>query len=89
MKSFFAILYLPLWALVAIWVVFRRKKALDEKDLAMRAMLLDDIFYSLPVPEGKIEEVLIRAIIEYIDREKSALLAMTRIGVSGVGVLPK
>lgn len=89
MKSFFAVFYLPLWLIVAVWIVLRRKNAIDEADLAMRMMLLNDIYYSLPVPNTWAERMLVSAIIRYIDREKEAMLELSRIGIGGVGVLPE
>lgn len=89
MKSLFAVFYLPLWMLVAVWIVLRRKSAFDEADMAMRAILLNDIYYALPVPKDRLERIIVTAIIRYIDREKAALLEMSRMGVGGIGVLPK
>lgn len=89
MKSLFAVFYLPLWMMVAVWIVLRRKQALDEADMAMRAILLNDIYYALPVPGDRLERMIVTAIIRYIDREKAAMLEMSRMGVSGIGVLPK
>ncbi len=89
MKMLFALFYLPLWMVVAVWVILRRKKALDENDLAMRAMLLNDIYYALPVPKGRFERMLIQKIIAYIEREKAAMLDLQRLGVRGIGMLPK
>ncbi|GAP11774.1 hypothetical protein BECAL_02967 [Bellilinea caldifistulae] len=89
MKSLFAVFYLPLWMLVAVWIVLRRKQAFDEADMAMRAIMLNDIYYALPVPKGRLERMIVTAIIRYIDREKVAMLKMSRMGVSGIGVLPK
>lgn len=89
MKSLFAVFYLPLWLVVAVWLILRRKQALDEADMAMRAILLNDIYYSLPVPNGRVERIIVKMIIRYIDREKAALLEMSRLGISGYGVLSK
>lgn len=62
----FQILNFPLWVLLAFWLIARRKPAADANDLAAQLSLLQELYYSLPLPRNWFERVLVTRIIEWI-----------------------
>ncbi|GEM_PF-3155800 len=84
-RSFYAVFSMPLWFLIAVWILLSRKNVIDDADIAMRIMLMDDIYKALPVPQSKFEQLLIEKIIEWINREKEAARILNSIGISAIG----
>jgi len=65
----FQILNFPLWVLALYFIIARREPA-DENYLAVRMVLLKDFYYSLPLPNNRVEGWLVKILINWIDREE-------------------
>lgn len=71
-RSSFQVLNFPLWVL-ALYLIIARRKPADENDLANRLILLKDFYYSLPLPNNRVEGWLVTLIINWINREEQTM----------------
>lgn len=80
---------LPLWILIAAWLLTRRSAVHDEAELAIRRLILDDILNALPANGNWLEMILVEWVIVWIYREQAAQARLAQAGVSAVGQLPE
>lgn len=80
---------LPLWMLVAIRHLKRKAAAgkVQPVDYARRQAFLTELRGSIPTPANKLEAWLVKATLEWIDREQAALLQMRQAMVVATGVV--
>lgn len=88
-RHFSLVFSFPLWVLVALWLLIRRKPVIDEVDIAVKDSLLDEIYYALPVPGNRLENNLVTGLVEWIYRERGALVTLNQAGVRVIGFLKK
>lgn len=62
---------IPIWALLAIWLLGRMSPGAG--DAMDRRQALRLLYYSLPVPSGRFEQLLVTPLIEWIRRQEAAL----------------
>ncbi len=80
---------LPLWILIAAWLMLRRSAVRDEAELAIRRLILDDVSNALPANGNWLEMILVEWVIVWIYREQAAQARLAQAGVSAVGQLPE
>jgi len=71
-RDTFQILNFPLWVL-ALYLFIARRELADENYLAVRLVLLKDFYYSLPLPNNRVEVWLVKILINWINREERSM----------------
>lgn len=81
---------LPLWMVLAIWMLQRTNAPrLTIFNYPRWLRLIDDMRGSLPIPVGRMETRLVTAVLVRLDEEKAAILQLASIGVGASGVISK
>lgn len=88
-RHFSLVFSFPLWVLIALWLIIQRKPMIDEVDIAVKDSLLDEIYYALPVPQTRLENRLVTKLVEWVYRERGALVTLNQAGVRAIGFLEK
>lgn len=79
---------MPLWMVVFVWLTQRQRHSqgtLSVIDYAQELRLLEDLRGMLPIPEGKLQNWMVRQCLEWLDREHDMLLTLRLARVIAVG----
>jgi hypothetical protein len=80
---------LPLWVIVFCWLLIGRRPDTAGGDEPLGLYLvLDDLFYALPVPRRRLERRMVTRLVEWIRSEQTRLVALSD-GVGMIGALSK
>jgi hypothetical protein len=87
---------LPIWfVVILLWLrkrMLRRQAAaaggVTTTDWRSYLVLLDLVFYDIPVPTNRFEIWLVRRLQEWIDREISNINILLRAGILMIGMVP-